>query len=289
MCDCQYDLTYGDLNPTVYFANKAKATDTGVCHAHEDFAELTFILSGKCLYEVEGQLYQVEAGDVIVCNPGVHHKNIVINKEEPTVEFYTGFSDFHFKQMPPNCICLKDDAYVLRLTGDTKSEVFKNCYEMVAENEANQLGKYFMLKAHLIQILLLMMREITDTPKPMLTGYIFETHNKNYAVKRIINFLTENYDLKISLDQIAHNMYLSPVYVSQIFKEETGESPIHYLIRIRMEKAKNLLETLPGDSIKSIADDVGYSDVYHFSKLFKKRFGVSPQHYRKAYMERKAQ
>ena len=147
-----------------------------------------------------------------------------------------------------------------------------------------EIGKYFMLKAQLMQMLMLLMREITESPTVTQKGCNFETYSKSYAVKRIINYLMENYEHKISLDQIAHNMYLSPVYISKIFKEETGESPINYLIKIRLEKAKEILEERSDGSIKSIANEIGYDDVYHFSKLFKKYFGMSPQHYRKTLM-----
>jgi YesN/AraC family two-component response regulator len=66
--------------------------------------------------------------------------------------------------------------------------------------------------------------------------------------------------------------------MSKLFKQETGESPINYLIKIRMEKAKELLvkEEL---SVKEIANSVGYQDAYHFSKLFKKYTGNSPSDY----------
>ena len=83
------------------------------------------------------------------------------------------------------------------------------------------------------------------------------------------------------MEQLAHNMYLSPVYISKIFKEETGESPINYLIKIRLEKAKDILLKDVNSSIKNIANQVGYEDAYHFSKLFKKYYGISPLHYRK--------
>ncbi len=286
MCNTQYDLTYQDLNPSIYFAFKSKMLNDGHYHAHEDFTEITYILSGKGRYLIEDELYDVEAGDMIICNPGVHHQSLFTNKEEPTVEFFAGFSNFHFKDMPPNCICLKDDGYILKLTGDTRTEISNICYEMCAESETNQLGKYFMLKAHLLQILLLMMREILDAPKISQTGYMFENHNKTYAVKRILNYLNEHYAEKISLDQIAHNMYLSPVYVSKIFKEETGESPINYLIQIRLEKAKAILEQPGNGNIRDIAGAVGYEDVYHFSKMFKKYYGMAPQHYRKSYLQK---
>ncbi len=282
MCNSQYDLTYNDFNPTVLFVSKLKMVAEDKYHAHRDFTELTIILSGRGGYFVEGQTYDVEAGDIIVCNPGVHHRNIVLNKEEPTVEFFTGFYGYHFRNMPPEAIQLRGGGHLLRLSADARREVMKHCYEMIAENEARQLGKYFMLKARLMQILLLMVREIAGEPKPRQKGCNFESYNKSYAVKRIVNYLNENYEHKISLDQIAHNMYLSPVYISKIFKEETGESPINYLIKIRLEKAREILEHSEDGSIKNIATEVGYDDVYHFSKLFKKYYGISPQNYRRS-------
>lgn len=280
MCQCEFDITYNDFNPTILFVSKQRMTKQSNYHDH-DFAEITYILSGKGRYLVDGKEYAVTAGDIIMCNPGVKHQNLQVNAKEPTVEFFTGFTDFHFKNMPKNSIAFRDNNYILHTSNETKQEISKHCYEMVAENESNQVGKYFMLKAHLMQIMLLIIREITEVQDGGQKGCNFESYNKSYAVKQIINYLNENYESKISLDQIAHNMYLSPVYVSKIFKEETGESPINYLIKIRLEKAKDILSISKGSSIKSVANRVGYEDVYHFSKLFKKYYGISPLYYKK--------
>lgn len=275
-----YDLTYNDFNPTVFYVSKVKLVNEGIYHDH-DFAELAYVLSGKGKYLIEGQEFDVEAGDLVICNPGVKHTHVVINSKEPTIEFISGFTDFHFKNMAPNSIELPDKSYILHTTAELKQEISKHCYSMIAERESNQVGRYFMFKTHLMQMLLLVMREIADVEKTEQKGYNFETYNKNYAVNRIISYLNENYEHKISLEQIAHNMYLSPVYISKIFKEETGESPINYLIKIRLEKAKDILLNCEGGSIKNIANQVGYDDVYHFSKLFKKYYGISPLYYKK--------
>ena len=139
-----------------------------------------------------------------------------------------------------------------------------------------------------MQLLILVMREVSSDDNFEQSQCSFESYNKNYAVKQIINYLNENYNEKISLEQNAHNMYLSPVYISKIFKEETGESPINYLIKIRLEKARNILIKMNDSSIKSIANQVCYDDVYHFSKLFKKYYGISPLYYRKRELEKRA-
>jgi AraC-like DNA-binding protein len=282
MCDCRFDITYNDLNPTVLFVSKGKMTKDSRYHNH-DFTEITFIMSGNGQYFVEGNTYEVHAGDLILCNSGINHNNIVLNEKEPTLEFFVGFTDYHFKNMPGNMISLKNGDYIMHTDSKLRQELFKCCCAMLAENETNQVGKYFMLKAYLIQFLLLIIRQNTEPVKPQ-ESYHFDSHYKSDVVHQIISYLDAHYSEKISLDAIAQNMYLSAVYISKIFKDETGESPINYLIKIRLEKAKEMLISAEADSIKKIANQVGYEDVYHFSKLFKKYYGMSPLHYRKRAM-----
>lgn len=282
MCDCRFDITYNDLNPTILFVSKGKMTKNSRYHNH-DFTEITFILSGKGQYFVEGNTYDVSAGDLLICNSGVNHNNIVINEKEPTTEFFVGFTNFHFKNMPSNVISLKNGDYIMHTNNKLRQELTKYCYAMLAENETNQAGKYFMIKANLIQFLLHIIRQSIE-PCPPQEGYHFDSHHKNDVVNQIISYLDTHYNEKISLDAIAQNMYLSSVYISKIFKDETGESPINYLIKIRLEKAKEMLVSLKSDSVKEIATLVGYEDVYHFSKLFKKYYGMSPLHYRKNFI-----
>ena len=69
-------------------------------------------------------------------------------------------------------------------------------------------------------------------------------------------------------------------YISKLFREEVGDSPINYLIKVRLAKAKELIEE-SGLPIKAVAKKVGYDDAYHFSKLFKKYYGSPPSSLRK--------
>ena len=143
-----------------------------------------------------------------------------------------------------------------------------------------------MLKAYLIQLICLVIREQqTEKEQKIRTGdggqrYVFKSVSKKYVVERIMEYLQNHYREKISLDQIAANMYLSPYYISRIFKSETGDTPINYLISLRMEHARDLMDAHPEMSIQSVAAQVGYEDAYHFSKQFKKYFGLSPLYYK---------
>lgn len=278
MCQFTYDITYEDFNPTVYYLGKHRPKGKQGLHSH-DFAEMLYILSGHGWYHIDGEEYEVSAGDVILCDPGLPH--CFCDRENNMLEFYLAFNDFQFRDAAPNHFLIPDGSRVLHTTAETRQEITKCCYEMIQENDSCHPGKYFMLKSCLIKLLILLVRE-SGTFSAGPGGCCLESYNKGYAVKKIISYLNENYAHKISLDQIAKNMYLSPVYISKIFKEETGESPINYLIKIRLEKAKEILATEEDRSIKEVASAVGYEDVYHFSKLFKKYYGIAPLYYRKS-------
>lgn len=96
-------------------------------------------------------------------------------------------------------------------------------------------------------------------------------------IEKLISFMSDNYCAKITLQELAKQIHISPTYLESIFKSITGKSPINYLISIRIQKAKELL--LDGHKISEVASKVGFSDVFYFSKCFKKCEGVSPSHF----------
>ena len=95
-------------------------------------------------------------------------------------------------------------------------------------------------------------------------------------------YIEENYNRDICLDDISRIVDISPYYFSKLFKEETGENFIDYLTNLRIEKAKDLLMH-SGMNIKNICVDTGYSDPNYFSRIFKKQVGVTPTEYRELY------
>ena len=113
--------------------------------------------------------------------------------------------------------------------------------------------------------------------------------NLKYGDPRVqagIDFMNANLHRKIALAEIAILVNSSPTNLSHLFKEETGVTPIEYLIRLRMRKARELLMTT-FLSIKQIMAAVGYNSKSHFARHFKKQIGVTPSEYRKQFATRK--
>ena len=84
---------------------------------------------------------------------------------------------------------------------------------------------------------------------------------------------------ELRVEEIADRLHLDRRYLSRIFKEKTGETLQEYIVSTRMAVAKKAL--LEGLSVASTAERCGYTDVFVFSKMFKRRFGISPAHWKK--------
>ncbi len=85
----------------------------------------------------------------------------------------------------------------------------------------------------------------------------------------------------LCLDEIASSVYISPDYLRQVFRKEFGRSPIHYLIRRRIEAACEMLlhTALP---IQDISRGCGFENPFYFSRAFRKHMGTTPSAYRRA-------
>jgi two-component system response regulator YesN len=110
-----------------------------------------------------------------------------------------------------------------------------------------------------------------------------EEHRKNrgrLSIADIQAYIDKHYGESISLETIAQHFYVSKEHLCRLFKASAGENLTDYLIRKRMERAKELI-TEQGFSIKNSAEMIGYSDIAYFYRVFKKHFGMTPGDMRK--------
>lgn len=113
-----------------------------------------------------------------------------------------------------------------------------------------------------------------------LFPYLTMSHVQQ-VFKNVIAYILENIDKPITLENVAERAHLSPSYFSTLFRKERGKTFSEFLISARMEKAKALLRENASLSIFEISEQVGYEDANYFSRIFKKKTGISPNAYRK--------
>lgn len=114
-----------------------------------------------------------------------------------------------------------------------------------------------------------------------LADDLLTTRNGNFKdpMEEAKMFINNHLSQDITLEQVAGMVGLTPNYFSSLFKKITNETFVHYRIKKRMEKAKELL-AVPHYRIVDVAVEVGFDDYPHFTKTFKKITGLSPSQYR---------
>ncbi|KKO51760.1 hypothetical protein XI25_23815 [Paenibacillus sp. DMB20] len=99
------------------------------------------------------------------------------------------------------------------------------------------------------------------------------------AIEDVVHIIEHEYNTDLSLDILAERVYLTPSYLSHLFKRNKGISIIKYLTVHRMEQARRLLLTT-NRKIAQISRDVGYTNIPYFSSLFKTHYGKTPTQFR---------
>ncbi|MCX2679789.1 AraC family transcriptional regulator [Galbibacter sp. EGI 63066] len=107
------------------------------------------------------------------------------------------------------------------------------------------------------------------------------TERKN-PVNESINFMKKHIDKSLSVNDLASEQFLSVSRYSELFKTATGTSPIKYFIHLKIQKSCQYLY-FTNMNVKEIANALGFTDPFYFSRMFKQVLGLSPSKYKKDY------
>lgn len=184
------------------------------------------------------------------------------HEKEDTVVIHFQMTDLNGEDISPvlkPTVCMKNIDLEFSLLIDSMAEEFKKNIVCVPE-----------LKSAIYKILSVICQKQKRKA----------TKNKYTCIREGIKLLEQNSDIKI--EEIAKICNVSECYFRRLFKEYSGESPMDFRQHYRIEKAKQLLLSDEGLTIGEIAEELNFSDIYHFSKTFKKYTNMSPNNFLKA-------
>ncbi|AEE96413.1 AraC family transcriptional regulator [Mahella australiensis] len=255
----------------------------GVASHYHEFYELVYMESGFSLHITDGQTTILTSGDVFGIYPGCRHgyKNPV-----HAVIYNCLFTEDAISDELKNirgADCLRAIFNNQRDTGwnrvhlqpGIRSEVSQLMQAMVKENHDKALGWEIKLKGHLLELLIILVREFIEQDKNSKNGKYFLTPE----FYKSLSYIEENYMRPLRLEDIASTVGLSSDYFSKIFKSMTGLSPMEYVKIFKIAKACEILDC-SNLSVSKIAEDIGFIDNNYFSRVFKQVVGDSPSHYR---------
>ncbi|MFS0722420.1 response regulator [Paenibacillus sp. 1P07SE] len=112
-----------------------------------------------------------------------------------------------------------------------------------------------------------------------VTAWKLKGMSKNSFIEQALRRIHGSYTCELKLQDLADELSLHPVWLSQLFKKEVGTNFLDYVTELRIQRAKELLRQ-SSSKVYEIAEAVGYHDVHHFGRLFKKKTGLTPKEYR---------
>jgi len=110
--------------------------------------------------------------------------------------------------------------------------------------------------------------------------YEIKKNHPHIIIRKTKEYVLENLNIPISIEGICDKLKVSKSHLFYLYKNEFGVSPLTYFTNLKMDIASNYL-LITTMSVKQIAASLGYEDAYYFSRLFKKKYDLSPDNYRK--------
>lgn len=162
--------------------------------------------------------------------------------------------------------------------GDLLYDLLAQMYRAYGIQDRNEIGRGINrilscnTAAAMCGVLEEIMASLQGTPEP-------QTEDSSAIIRQVQKIVDAEYGEPLSLEYIAEKVYITPSYLSYIFKQMTGQNLIKYITDLRMYKARRMV----ADSnlkISQIAKNCGYDNPSYFNKLFKNYFGVTPRQYR---------
>ena len=265
-------------------ADDVVGVDMPSFHIHYKF-EIYYEIEGGRRYFIEDSAYVVNAGSVVLIGENQIHKTASLG-DTPSSRIVLNFSREYLERVAqafPNVdffafLSEERNHLLTGLTVKQQNQIYGLLQQLLAmEDETSAAAD--ALRRLLLGTLLLELKEHCRRQQEQTAE---NGRVSNHTVDQIQAYIAEHYAEKLTLTGIANQFYISPYYLSRMFKKSINLSLIEYINGVRIKAAQNLIERSSG-SIAEIAAKTGFMTTAHFRRVFKDATGLSPQQYRQYY------
>jgi AraC-like DNA-binding protein len=255
-------------------------------HAHTWF-EFNYVLEGKMETRFDGDSLSVRKGGFFLIPPGMVHSHSYTRGNPHEGLCFR----WRIRRAEPEREAKSDESLYAQLE-------FLHKWKPGAYHDEAGFGKmllHFLEEASLnrselgLQLLLVRLLESLCLLQQSAGGQVELTRTaQDPLVRKVEVYLEDFQGGRLSVAELAASLHMSYGHLSRQYKKLTGNTIVERMNQIRLEKAKELV-LLPGSLISEVAEQAGFAELCYFSKAFKKKYGQSPQSYRKLHMTRNSE
>ncbi len=253
-------------------------------NSHDHF-EMVYIKRGNAIFQIAGQDVRLEANDAVIIKPYQPHKFSVKSQtgcELIVLSFkfrsqhnheYSDVSLDDFIKFVNN----KESGEFINFKLSRKNEIVHVLNRIVREKDKKDLWGDYMNYLLIMELFVLISRALKMQWEENIKSKTFKLKELMEIAKQ---YMEKNYEKDLGLADVARYILLSQSYFAHAFKEEFNISPKSFLLKVRVENSKELLEKTDM-KVSDIALNVGFSSQQRYNDIFKKNVGTTPLQYRK--------
>lgn len=236
-----------------------------------DYYMLIYCTDGEGWYYIQGKKYSLKKDNYIIL-PANTPYSFGANNENPWTIYFMHFRGesanyYHCNSYSPQSIMPEDNSRL-----QDRLQLFEEIYQCFSRAYTIEYMRYTSACLGLFLTSFICLEQYR---------FIQTVNNKKISFSnKVIHYMQENIQNKISLEELSAHFKYSPSHFSMLFHKETGISPINYLLRLKIQKACQYIE-FTNLKLKDIALTLGFEEVSYFSRLFTKIMDISPSEYRK--------
>lgn len=271
MAHIQYSITdlykQQPLERLLYVSSASYGKDwISMFHSHS-FSELFYVVEGEGSFCTEDSSMPIKKDNLIIINPNIRHTE-KSSVSRPLTYIVLGIDNLQFQFQSQD-----KEYYNIYDFSNYRSGIVP-LLRMMLEELKQKKPSYEQVCQHYLTVLLLKILRTTGDNFSSFTAKDIPGE-----CEHIKYYIDSHYQEQLSLDSLAELSHLNKFYLSHIFSEAYGISPINYLLERRILHSKELLKT-SDFSVTQIAHMTGFSSPNYFSQAFKKSTGLTPRRYR---------
>ena len=238
-------------------------------HEHAHLTEAVLVYEGAGIFMIGGRQYTAKKGDFVIYNSRTVHDEFGGNGEELHT-YCIGISNLHLPGQPDGQLVPAGVCPVIS-AGEAYGDFLNLCHLIEKEIQTEEGADTANLLARAL---------FTKLARLILSCGVKEDQQEDGLAARMRHYIDSHYREELRLSDIAQAMHANAYYLSHVFKEQSGFSPMKYATLRRIGEAQNLLINTDM-TITAIAAQIGYNNSNYFQNAFRNAVGISPGEYRK--------
>lgn len=255
-------------------------------HNHEYF-EFVYAYRGSLVTEIDGEKVAMEEGDICILNKDAYHS---LQADQGDNILVSGAINDEFRK---EIVGLLPEEHGLQRffrnhKGGKNYRFFPSRKYKRIKNTAQVIVEEFILgeegyELSVKGLFMILMRELLKVYHLDAEHRDIEREGAKNDIEDILEYISNHYNV-VTIKMVANYFHFNPNYLSKLIKKQTGESFTEILQKIKINKARAMLE-FTDKSVESIAEEVGYNSASHFHRIFKQQKKSTPEEYRKRIRE----